>query len=215
MLSWRIADDTPCWLAMGDFVRQIESGFDPLCGKPLQAGGIDPAPMPPLHRYLWQPGALDRDTLDTASQSATSLWHARLHSRSHRRNEVAHVRNSPPNGGICRAGGLRIGEIPTKLYPDKRDRPPYLRSFRDGWRHLRFIVTCPDHSHLLPEPSGLAWLTSSNGPTNILGHSSNPLQSSLSQRLSCNFGIPVRHARSLPAPPSLFPLLTFFSLRRD
>ena len=47
--------------------------------------------------------------------------------------------------------GLRIAEIPVKLYPDKRGRPPHLRSFRDGWRHLRFILTyAPDYLYLVP-----------------------------------------------------------------
>jgi hypothetical protein len=47
--------------------------------------------------------------------------------------------------------GLRITEVPTRLYPDKRDRPPHLRSFRDGWRHLRFILTyAPDYLYLAP-----------------------------------------------------------------
>ena len=36
--------------------------------------------------------------------------------------------------------GLKIVEIPTSLFPDNRDRPPHLRPFRDGWRHLRFLL---------------------------------------------------------------------------
>lgn len=36
--------------------------------------------------------------------------------------------------------GLRIGEVPTTLSPDGRSRPPHLRSWRDGWRHLRFLL---------------------------------------------------------------------------
>src|SRR3990172_8338166 len=36
--------------------------------------------------------------------------------------------------------GLRIVEIPTDLRPDQRGRQPHLRSFRDGWRHLRYLV---------------------------------------------------------------------------
>jgi hypothetical protein len=52
--------------------------------------------------------------------------------------------------------GLRICEIPTTLQPDKRDRAPHLRSFRDGWRHLRFILTyAPDHLYFAP---GIAML---------------------------------------------------------
>jgi hypothetical protein len=38
--------------------------------------------------------------------------------------------------------GLRIEEIPITLWPDGRNRPPHLRSFRDGWRHLRFMLMC-------------------------------------------------------------------------
>jgi hypothetical protein len=36
--------------------------------------------------------------------------------------------------------GMRVCEVPTTLSPDGRDRPPHLRSFRDGWRHLRFLL---------------------------------------------------------------------------
>jgi hypothetical protein len=47
--------------------------------------------------------------------------------------------------------GLDIREVPVKLYPDKRDRPPHLRSFRDGWRHLRLIIAhAPDTIYLAP-----------------------------------------------------------------
>src|SRR5258707_12723464 len=35
---------------------------------------------------------------------------------------------------------LRIGEVPTTLRPDRRGRPPHLRTWRDGWRHLRFLL---------------------------------------------------------------------------
>ena len=44
-------------------------------------------------------------------------------------------------------GNLRIAEVPTTLYPDSRGRPPHLRSWRDGWRSLRF--------YLLLSPEGL------------------------------------------------------------
>ena len=45
----------------------------------------------------------------------------------------------------------RIAEVPTILQPDGRDRPPHLRSFRDGWRHLRFLLMhCPLWLYLIP-----------------------------------------------------------------
>src|SRR5207248_3287029 len=47
--------------------------------------------------------------------------------------------------------GLRIAEIPTDLKKDGRDRPPHLRSFRDGWRHLRFMLMySPSWLFMLP-----------------------------------------------------------------
>jgi hypothetical protein len=47
--------------------------------------------------------------------------------------------------------GLRITEVPTTLSPDGRSRPPHLRSWRDGWRHLRFLlVFCPRWLFLYP-----------------------------------------------------------------
>jgi hypothetical protein len=61
----------------------------------------------------------------------------------------------------------RMSEVPTVLSPDGRDRPPHLRSFRDGWRHLRFLLLmCPAWLYFIPAicllAGGLglmAWLT--------------------------------------------------------
>jgi hypothetical protein len=71
--------------------------------------------------------------------------------------------------------GLRIAEIPIVLYPDKRNRPPHLRSFRDGWRHLRFILTyAPDYVYLAPGallliPGLVLELALARGPVTLLG----------------------------------------------
>ena len=47
--------------------------------------------------------------------------------------------------------GSRIAEVPITMWPDRRDRPPHLRSFRDGWRHLRVIMlSAPNWIFLLP-----------------------------------------------------------------
>src|SRR6202040_3832427 len=47
--------------------------------------------------------------------------------------------------------GARISEIPIVLWPDKRGRPPHLRSFHDGWRSLRFMLMyAPNWLYLLP-----------------------------------------------------------------
>jgi hypothetical protein len=71
--------------------------------------------------------------------------------------------------------GLRIAEVPIVLYPDKRNRPPHLRSFRDGWRHLRFILTyAPDYLYIGPGSAllivGLALeLLLARGPVTLAG----------------------------------------------
>src|SRR5438105_12917098 len=47
--------------------------------------------------------------------------------------------------------GARLTEVPITMWPDRRDRPPHLRTFRDGWRHLRFILLfAPNWLFLLP-----------------------------------------------------------------
>ena len=47
--------------------------------------------------------------------------------------------------------GARIAEVPITMWPDRRGRSPHLRTFRDGWRHLRFILLCaPNWLFLLP-----------------------------------------------------------------
>src|SRR5216684_6445290 len=47
--------------------------------------------------------------------------------------------------------GARMAEVPITMWPDRRGRPPHLRPFRDGWRHLRFIMlSAPNWLFLLP-----------------------------------------------------------------
>jgi hypothetical protein len=51
----------------------------------------------------------------------------------------------------ARLSRQKISEVPVVLHPDGRDRPPHLRSFRDGWRHLRFLLLmCPLWLYLIP-----------------------------------------------------------------
>ena len=40
---------------------------------------------------------------------------------------------------------LKITEVPTTLSPDGRSRPPHLRSWRDGWRHLKLLLEFAPH----------------------------------------------------------------------
>jgi hypothetical protein len=113
-----------------------------------------PGAMPPLHRYLGNP------VLSAISRVAFHTRIGDFHCGMRAFTRAAFARMQPRTTGMEFATemianacyqGLRVAEIPTTLYPDRRDRAPHLRSFRDGWRHLRFILTyAPDHLFLLP-----------------------------------------------------------------
>jgi hypothetical protein len=117
-------------------------------------GGIEPGAMPPLHRYLGNPvlSALARvmyripiNDFHCGMRAFTREAFERMNARTLGMEFATEMVVNASHAG------LRIAEIPTRLYPDKRDRPPHLRSFRDGWRHLRFILTyAPDWLYLLP-----------------------------------------------------------------
>lgn len=147
------ADDSYDWLSLGDFVRKLGEGFDLVIGNRFK-GGIEPDAMPPLHRYIGNPvlSALARvmygipiGDFHCGMRAFTREGFARMGARTPGMEFATEM--------IVNAAqaGLRIAEIPVKLYPDKRGRAPHLRSFRDGWRHLRFILTyAPDYLYLIP-----------------------------------------------------------------
>jgi glycosyltransferase involved in cell wall biosynthesis len=147
------ADDSYDWAALGDFVRKIEDGYDLVMGNRFK-GGIEPGAMPSLHRYLGNP------LLSTLARVMYRIPVNDFHCGMRAFTRDAFGRMNVRTAGmefatemvVCAAhAGLRITEIPTRLYPDKRDRPPHLRSFRDGWRHLRFMLTyAPDWLYLTP-----------------------------------------------------------------
>ena len=54
--------------------------------------------------------------------------------------------------------GVRVAQVPITTWPDRRDRPPHLQTFRDGWRHLRLIMlSAPDWLFILPGGSLMAF----------------------------------------------------------
>ncbi|GGA72995.1 dolichol-P-glucose synthetase [Edaphobacter acidisoli] len=124
------------------FLAKLEEGNDLVMGNRF-SGEIKPGAMPPLHRYLGNPvlsfigrlffgvpvrdfhcgiRAMRRDAIRSLNLKTTGMEFA---------SEMV-VRSS--------LSGLRIAEVPTTLSPDGRSRPPHLRTWRDGWRHLRFLL---------------------------------------------------------------------------
>lgn len=146
-------DDSYDWAAIGPFVHKIQEGYDLVIGNRFK-GGILPGAMPPLHRYLGNP------LLSAITRLAFGVQVGDVHCgmRAFTKEAFARLRMGTPGMEfatemIANAAhqGLRVAEVPTNLYPDKRGRPPHLRTFRDGWRHLRFILThAPDYLYLGP-----------------------------------------------------------------
>lgn len=136
------ADDSYDFTALDPFVSSLRGGADLVMGNRF-LGGIAPQAMPALHRYLGNPLLSGIGRL--FFRSLVGDFHCGL--RGFRREAMAGLGLTA--GGmefasemVVRATveGLRITEVPTTLSPDGRTRPPHLRSFRDGWRHLRFLL---------------------------------------------------------------------------
>jgi glycosyltransferase involved in cell wall biosynthesis len=136
------ADDSYDFSNLDAFVQRLRAGDDLVMGNRFR-GGIAPGAMPALHRYLGNP---------VLSFIGRLFFHAPVRDfhcglRGFRRDAILAL-------GLRTTGmefaselvvkaclsGLRISEVPTTLRKDGRSRPPHLRSWRDGWRHLRFLL---------------------------------------------------------------------------
>jgi glycosyltransferase involved in cell wall biosynthesis len=136
------ADDSYGFTQLEPFLNKLKEGYDLVMGNRFQ-GGIAPGAMPLLHRYLGNPGlswlgrlffkcpvgdfqcglrGFRKDAIDQLGLRTTGMEFS---------TEMV-VKATLHN--------LKIAEIPTTLSPDGRDRPPHLRTWRDGWRYLRFLL---------------------------------------------------------------------------
>jgi glycosyltransferase involved in cell wall biosynthesis len=136
------ADDSYDFSRLEPFVEKLREGFPLVVGNRFQ-GGIRPGAMPPLHRYLGNPVLSFLGRLLFGARVGD--FHCGL--RGFDREAVKSL-NLGTSGMefaselIVKAAlaGWRIAQVPTTLHPDGRGRPPHLRSWRDGWRHLRFLL---------------------------------------------------------------------------
>jgi glycosyltransferase involved in cell wall biosynthesis len=136
------ADDSYALDDLGPFVDALRGGADLVMGNRF-AGGIEPGAMPALHRYLGNPVLSWVGRL--FFRVPINDFHCGM--RGFRRDRVMEL-------GLTTVGmefasemvvrsainGLHITEVPTTLKPDGRSRAPHLRTWRDGWRHLRFLL---------------------------------------------------------------------------
>jgi hypothetical protein len=106
-------------------------------------GGIKAGAMPFLHRYLGNPVLSGIGRLFFHSPVGDFHCGMRGFTKSaYERMDLQTTGMEFASEMVVKASllGLRIAEVPTTLSPDGRSRPPHLRTWRDGWRHLRFML---------------------------------------------------------------------------
>jgi hypothetical protein len=136
------ADGSYNFLDCIGMIGKLIDGAD-LCMGSRFSGGIEPGAMPWKNRYIGNPlltGILNlffRSGIEDAHcgiRALTADAFARLNLNSEGMEFASEM--------VIKAslGRLRIAQVPATLAPDLRDRPPHLRPWRDGWRHLRYLV---------------------------------------------------------------------------
>jgi glycosyltransferase involved in cell wall biosynthesis len=139
------ADDSYDFSHLAPFISRLDEGYDLVMGCRLPQGGgkIMPGAMPWKHRWLGNPGLSWLGQLFFRAPVTDIYCGLRAFSRAAilRLNLLA-----PGMEFACEMvikatlHGLRITEVPITLYQDGRTRAPHLRTWRDGWRTLRFML---------------------------------------------------------------------------
>ena len=136
------ADDSYEFAHIPRFLAELRNGSDLVMGNRFR-GGIGPKAMPFLHRYLGNP---------VLSLIGRALFHAPIgdfHCGIRAFSKDAYERLALRTTGMEFASemvvkssllGQKMTEVPTTLQKDGRSRPPHLKTWRDGWRHLRFLL---------------------------------------------------------------------------
>ena len=136
------SDDSYDFANLDAFVEQLRAGHELVMGNRFR-GGIEPGAMPPLHKYLGNPVLTSIGRL--LFRSPCGDFHCGLRGFSKAAIEGLDLRTSGMEFAsemVVKATlhGLDVTEVPTTLSRDGRSRPPHLHSWRDGWRHLRFLL---------------------------------------------------------------------------
>ncbi len=136
------ADDSYDFSKLEAFLEKLRAGFDLVMGNRFR-GGIKSGAMPFLHRYLGNPVLSSIGKL--FFKSPIEDFHCGL--RGFKKESILgldlHTTGMEfASEMVVKATlyKLRITEVATVLHQDGRSRPPHLRSWRDGWRHLRFML---------------------------------------------------------------------------
>ena len=136
------ADDSYDFLKLMPFVEKLREGYELVMGNRFR-GGIAKGAMPPLHRYLGNPVLSFIGRLFFPSEIGDFHCGLRGYEREAMLKLDLHTTGMEyASEMVVKATmyGLKMTEVPTTLSPDGRSRAPHLRSFRDGWRHLKFLL---------------------------------------------------------------------------
>jgi glycosyltransferase involved in cell wall biosynthesis len=152
------ADASYDFTQIGSFIEGLRAGADLVMGTRIK-GAILPGAMPWKNRYIGNPvstGLLNR--LFRADISDVHCGMRAFTNEAYRSLDLRASGMEFASEMVIRAAmsGLTIAEVPITFHPDGRDRPPHLRPWRDGWRHLKTILLfSPTALFLVP---GLALL---------------------------------------------------------
>ena len=136
------ADDSYDFEAIGPLIDKLREGYDLVVGNRF-LGGIEPGAMPWSHRWVGNP---------VLTFISRVFFHAPVGDthcglRAFRKDAYEKMRLRATgmefaSEMVIKAAlkGMRITEVAVVLRPDGRSRPPHLRTWRDGWRHLRFML---------------------------------------------------------------------------
>ncbi|TMK77505.1 MAG: glycosyltransferase family 2 protein [Actinobacteria bacterium] len=136
------ADDSYDFENLMPFIEKLRAGYDVVMGNRFR-GGIKKGAMSWHHKYIGNP--VLTGVLNLFFRTGIGDAHCGLRGLSREAFNGLRLRTTGMEFAsemVVKAASqmLRMTEVPTVLSPDGRSRPPHLRSFRDGWRHLRFLV---------------------------------------------------------------------------
>ncbi|MEO5808190.1 glycosyltransferase family 2 protein [Devosia sp.] len=136
------ADDSYDFANLDAFVAELRAGKALVMGNRFK-GGIAPGAMPWHHKYIGNPALSFLGKL--FFKTVASDFHCGLRGFDRQAILGLNLRTTGMEFAsemLVKAtlSGLPVAEVPTTLSKDGRSRPPHLRSFRDGWRHLRFLL---------------------------------------------------------------------------
>jgi glycosyltransferase involved in cell wall biosynthesis len=147
------SDDSYDFSNLAPFLNKLREGYDLVMGNRFQ-GGIKPGAMSFLHRYIGNPVLSWLGRL--FFKAPVGDFHCGLRGFRKSSIEKLHLQTMGMEFAsemIVKAVlfKLSIAEVPTVLWPDKRSHPSHLRTWRDGWRHLRFLLLySPDWLFMFP-----------------------------------------------------------------